>query len=176
MYVYHCRLVASYNEREVVSLAVLADDNPRWRPDSFVYQRWGMEVEFRFPAVKLLDYAANGRIGGKRQPFRHADPGPPGHAGNPPGLAAAEGAEVQPGQRLRERGWDAEQVRQLFNLIDWLMELPKDLKIEFHEQVRRYKEENRMPFINTFEEIVQSRRHLKKFAFITYLIIIYFLN
>ena len=55
MYVYHCRLVASYNEKEVVSLAVLADDNPRWRPDSFVYERWGMEVGFCFPVVKLLD-------------------------------------------------------------------------------------------------------------------------
>ena len=37
------------------------------------------------------------------------------------------------------------------------MELPKDLKIEFHKQVTRYKEEKRLPFINTFEEIAMER-------------------
>jgi hypothetical protein len=56
-----------------------------------------------------------------------------------------------------ERGWDAERVRQLFNLIDWLMELPKDLKIEFREQLTQYQEEKRMPFINTFEELGMER-------------------
>ena len=56
------------------------------------------------------------------------------------------------GARLGRR-----QVRQLFRLIDWLMELPKDLKIEFREQVTRYEEEKRMPFINTFEEIGMER-------------------
>ena len=64
-------------------------------------------------------------------------------------------------KRLLERGWDAERVRQLFNLIDWLMELPKDLKIEFHEQVARYEEEKRMPFINTFEELGMERGRLE---------------
>ena len=37
--------------------------------------------------------------------------------------------------------------------IDWLMELPGDLKIEFREQVARYTKEKHMPFISTFEEI-----------------------
>jgi len=38
MYVYNYRLFDRYN-REVVSLAVLGDDNPCWRPDSFGYRR-----------------------------------------------------------------------------------------------------------------------------------------
>jgi hypothetical protein len=58
---------------------------------------------------------------------------------------------------LLERGWDAKQVRQLFRLINWLMELPRDLKIEFREQISRYEEERRMPFIDMFEETGMER-------------------
>ena len=60
MYIYNCRLFDKYN-REVASIAVLGDDNPRWRPDRFGYRRWGVKAEFQFPVVKLLDYAAKRR-------------------------------------------------------------------------------------------------------------------
>ncbi len=158
MFIYHYRILDKYNRREVVSFAVLGDDNPAWRPQSFSYQRWGMEVGFRFPAVKLLDYTA------RRQELEASD--------NPFAtvvLAHLDNQETRQRlgerkdrkfaliKRLLERGWDAKKVRQLFNLINWLMELPKDLKIEFHEQVARYEEEKKMPFINTFEEIGMER-------------------
>ena len=45
---------------EVASFAVLADDNPNWRPDRFGYQRWGVRAELQFPVVKLLDFAERG--------------------------------------------------------------------------------------------------------------------
>ena len=53
---YNYRLFDRYN-REAVSLAVLGDDNPQWRPDHFGYSRWGFETRIRFPVIKLLDYA-----------------------------------------------------------------------------------------------------------------------
>src|SRR5262249_13707694 len=40
MYVYNYRIFDRY-DREVVSLAILADDNPTWRPSRFGYGRWG---------------------------------------------------------------------------------------------------------------------------------------
>ena len=146
-----------YN-KEVASFAVLGDDNPRWRPNRFGYRRWGVKVELEYPVVKLLDYAA------KRQELEQS--------ANPFAtvvLAHLDAQETREdlGQRkdrkfrlvraLLERGWDAGQVRQLFRLIDWLMELPRDLKIEFREQVTRYTKEKRMPFISTFEEIGMER-------------------
>ncbi len=162
MFIYHYRIFDKYNRREVVSFAVLGDDNPAWRPESYSYQRWGTEVGFRFPVVKLLDYAA------RRQELEAGD--------NPFATVVLAHLDAQETRqrlgerkdrkfalvkRLLERGWDAQRVRQLFNLIDWLMELPKDLKIEFHEQVARYEEDKRMPFINTFEELGLERGRLE---------------
>src|SRR5262249_7255275 len=57
MYVYSYRIFDRYN-RQVVSLAVLGDERPGWRPDRYGYTLGGCTLDFRFPVVKLLDYAA----------------------------------------------------------------------------------------------------------------------
>ncbi len=58
MYVYNYRIFDRY-DREVVSFAILGDDDPNWRPDHYGHQRWGFSAGIRFPPVKLLDYAAH---------------------------------------------------------------------------------------------------------------------
>lgn len=55
MYHYNHRINDRYG-RPAVSLAVLADDRPDWRPDRYRHELWGCRVELRFPVVKLWDY------------------------------------------------------------------------------------------------------------------------
>src|SRR5260370_39694632 len=55
MFVYNIRAFDRYN-KEVVSLAVLADEQPAWREDHFEYGRWGGRTRLDFLPVKLLDY------------------------------------------------------------------------------------------------------------------------
>jgi hypothetical protein len=45
--------------KTVVSLAVLCDDRPKWRPDTFHYSQWGCKMELSFLTAKLLDYAGD---------------------------------------------------------------------------------------------------------------------
>jgi len=52
---------------------------------------------------------------------------------------------------LYERGFDAEDVRQLFRLIDWLMELPPALESAFRQELDAYEEGRRMPFVTSIE-------------------------
>src|SRR5580692_2668469 len=40
MHVYNHRIFDRY-DREVISLAILADDDPDWRPSQYGYSRWG---------------------------------------------------------------------------------------------------------------------------------------
>lgn len=58
MFDYNTSVYKLYN-REVVSLAVLCDERPSWRPAKFSYGRWGWRTEITFPVVKLLDYAGD---------------------------------------------------------------------------------------------------------------------
>src|SRR5690606_36431772 len=57
MFLYYCRLNDRYN-KPVVSVAVLADENPRWRPATFRRSRGNCTVNFAFPVVKLLDFTS----------------------------------------------------------------------------------------------------------------------
>src|SRR5690606_1787867 len=55
MFVYNYRLRDRYAV-QVVSLAVLADRVSSYRPDRYEDARWGCEIRFRFPVVKLMDW------------------------------------------------------------------------------------------------------------------------
>jgi hypothetical protein len=55
MYIYNHRLFDRYDQ-EIISLAVLGDDQTSWRPISYEYSRWGFQSSLQFPMVKLLDY------------------------------------------------------------------------------------------------------------------------
>ena len=56
MYVYNYRIFDKFR-LPVVSLAVLGDDRPSWRPDRYKHKLWGSKTLLRFPIVKLLDGA-----------------------------------------------------------------------------------------------------------------------
>ncbi len=55
MYTYNYRAFDLYHKK-VVSLAVLCDEDPDWKPDRFSYNVWGCEACLRFLVVKLLEY------------------------------------------------------------------------------------------------------------------------
>ncbi|MCP4695433.1 MAG: cytosolic protein, partial [Gammaproteobacteria bacterium] len=55
MFVYHYRIF-DRNKQQVISLAVLGDEQKNWRPDRYGYKLGGCKLSFRFPVVKLLDY------------------------------------------------------------------------------------------------------------------------
>jgi hypothetical protein len=53
---------------------------------------------------------------------------------------------------LYQRGWTAEEVRQLFRVIDWLLDLPWELQQGFDAELAIWEQENRMrPYITSVE-------------------------
>ena len=56
LFVCFYRIRDKYNQR-VVSLAVLGDTNPNWRPDRYTEETLSCKIEFQFPIVKLLDFS-----------------------------------------------------------------------------------------------------------------------
>lgn len=55
MFTYYYRIYDKYR-RPVASMAVLADNDPLWKPDCFTRELFGCEAKFTFPSVKLADY------------------------------------------------------------------------------------------------------------------------
>ncbi len=156
MYVYNYRVFDRYN-RPAASLAVLADDDPGWRPTEFRSSLFGCEAGLRFPAVKLLDWAAHEAVleassnlfapvvlAHLKARQTHGDP------------AGRHAWKVRLVRGLYERGFSPKDVRELFRLIDWLMELPPALARVFRQDLDRIQEEKRMPFVTSIERLARG--------------------
>lgn len=151
MFVYSYRIYDRYR-RPVVSLAVLCDDQPGWRPAHFGYNIWDCKMGLSFPIVKLLDWRSReAELEQSSNPFAAVV------------LAQLKALETRgaPHSRwqwkvrlvkgLYGRGWTKEQVRQLFLLLDWLLALPKELERAFRADLYRFEEERRMPYLSSIE-------------------------
>jgi hypothetical protein len=151
MYRYNTRLTERYN-RTVVSLAVLADDDPHWRPDHFEVELWGWSVRMGWPPLKLLDYANRvGELEDSQNPFAKvvlAHLKALETRGDPAGRRTWKLRLVR---GLYERGFSTEDVRQLFRVIDWLMELPPRVRRRFDKELNEYEEGRRMPYVTSIE-------------------------
>jgi hypothetical protein len=161
MFIYHYRLLDRY-DRRVASLAVLGDDRADWRPDRYTYDLWGCRNDFRFPIVKLLDFAAvEPTLENQANPFAtvvlahlktratHQDP------------ATRQVWKLRLVKNLYERGLEREQVRQLFRFIDWMMDLPEPLEIVFRQEMTQYEQEKRMPYVTSIERLARAEGKLE---------------
>jgi flagellar biosynthesis/type III secretory pathway protein FliH len=57
---------------------------------------------------------------------------------------------------LYERGLKPEEIRQLFRLIDWIMQLPEELEEQFKLEIHRFEEERRMPYVTSVERLARK--------------------
>lgn len=151
MFVYNYRSFDRYNRR-VASFAILGDSRPVWRPDRFGYELWGTRVGIEFATVKLLDFAADeADLDLHPNPFAvvvqaHLKTLEMAHDAE-----ARRLAEVRLVKGLYARGFSGEQIRQLYRLIDGMMDLPMDLADLAWKEIRDFEMEKNMPFITAAE-------------------------
>jgi hypothetical protein len=137
----------------VVSLAVLADASPGFRPTGYRRGRWGCELALRFPVAKLLDWAeepAWSRLEASENCFALVV------------MAQVRArASRDPEQRrawkfrlvrlMYDPGYGREAILELFRVIDWMIRLPDDLEQAFRAEVYEMEEAKHMPYVTTVE-------------------------
>ncbi len=60
-------------------------------------------------------------------------------------------------RRLYEKGYNREDIINLFRFIDWMMVLPKGLDRSFWTELKTYEEERKVPCITSVERIGLER-------------------
>lgn len=151
MFIYHYRIFDRY-ERGVVSLAVLGDEQPNWRPQEYGYGRWGREMRLRFPIVKLLDYDWE-MLEASDNPFAAVVMA---HRQTQNTTQDALGRlqwKVELIKRLYRRGYEEQDILELFLVLDRMMRLPESLELIFRDSIKQFEEENKMPYISSVERI-----------------------
>jgi hypothetical protein len=151
MFVYYYRLRDKY-DLPIASLAILGDERETWRPQPFETELWGCEVSFRFPIIKLLDYTSRwAELEASQNPFAIVV------------MAHLKTKETRNNaldrkewkfnltRMLYERGYERQDILNLFRFIDWILELPEDLKRSFRDELEAYERERQMPYVTSIE-------------------------
>jgi len=157
IFVYSLRIF-DYFHQPAVSVAILCDANPTWRPRQYGFSLPGTMLNFEFSMVKLLDYRDRlAELDASRNLFAIVVKA---H------LKLQETKKDNLGrkvwklllvQQLYEAGYNQEQVVNLFNFLDWVLVLPRRLEAEFWMELKTYEEERRMPYITSVERIGYDR-------------------
>jgi hypothetical protein len=161
IYIYNYRAFDKY-KIPAVSVAILGDEFPSWRPQSYGYVLDGYRLSLEFPTVKLLDYESRwDELEASDNPFAI--------------LVMAHLKTKATSQKFRERkqwkwtvvralvskGYSRDEVVNLFRFIDRMMALPDELQREFKTELRRSREEGIMPFISRVEEMAKEEGRLE---------------
>jgi hypothetical protein len=159
MFIYHYRVYDRYR-RDIVSLAVLTDADPGFRPTRFRRSLLGCEVTFAFPAVKVIDYDTD-RLDASDSPFAlvtriHLEYLAAGSSGQ-----KRLDARVALTRRLYQHGFSREQVIRLYRFLGYLMRLPGDLALKYREALESIEGELSMPYITDTEQLARSEGQLR---------------
>lgn len=157
MFVYYYRLRDKYAQ-EVVSLAILGDERKTWRPSTFQTELWGCEVVFRFPMIKLLDYESQwDELEASRNPFAIAVMAHLKTKETRNNAQSWKEWKFRLTRRLYEKGYERQDILNLFRFLDWMLELPEELKQLFQAELAQYEQERQMPYITSIEQMAQER-------------------
>jgi len=155
MYVYHYHIFDQFAYPDVVSLAILADDDPNWRPNSFAYANVGSSLEFKFSTIKLLDFQES-VLEQSDNPFALvvlAHLRALKTRGKPQLLMREKIALIR---ALRERRYHGEQVIHLYKVVDYMITLSERIEQLVDKIVREFEAESEWP-LTSLEELAIKR-------------------
>jgi hypothetical protein len=153
MFIYNYRLFDRY-DRPIASMAVLADEQPHWKPTRYGYELLGCKHHLTFPVAKLTDYHA------QLDSLLQTD--------NAFALMTAAHILTQRTRKndheryqakwqlvrlLYQRDWGKQKIIDLFHVIDWLMRLPETLEQQLWHEIETLEEQQTMRYVSSVERI-----------------------
>ena len=152
MYIYNYRIFERY-KRRVASFAILADEHDDWRPCEYSHEILGTRSTLQFSTAKLRDFRFNfDALRNHTNPFASLV------------FAHLKTQETRglPSERLTWKisllknlfrcGMSKDDIREMIRVVDWLMDLPDNLQIEFESKLKELEEPNPMAYVTTFEK------------------------
>jgi len=133
----------------VISIAILGDDNPDWRPDKYEYSVAGYGTSLTFGIIKIIDYESRwDELESSNNPFAIIVMAHLRTLSTDGNLAERANWKWRITQKLFERNFTNEQILKLFKIINFLMVLPNELQSELVAKVNRLEVENNISLID----------------------------
>ncbi len=163
MYIYQYRIFDQFFVQglEVISLAVLTDEDENYRPNEYKVSRWGFEHWLKIPLIKIIDYSTNEKKSTELEQSK-----------NPMAmvvrvqLKSYELKKMEDNQRfdfkrelIREcykNGYEKKQIRILLRFIDWIIRLPENLEKQISYEITKIEEAINMNYVTSWERIAKK--------------------
>ena len=154
MFIYNYRIFDRYR-RDVISLAVLTDRDPDFRPREYRRDLLGFRLSCEFPTVKLIDYTPK-QLESSDSPFALVTQIQLQYlsAGSDP--QKRFDARVALTRRLYRRGYSRDQIVRLYRFLGFVLRLPQDLAIKYRQELESIEGEFRMPYVTDTEELAKA--------------------
>lgn len=158
MFIYFYRGYDKKVEKDIpmISVAILADDNPSYRPDEYYFGLLGFELRMKIPVVKILDYKLKKELRDKLETTT-----------NPMAMivkAQLKSHEVKKAdndtkfevtkeliRQCYQHGYSKKDTHLVMNFFDWVIRLPESYKERLKEIIRKIEEEFKMEYIPLWE-------------------------
>ena len=156
MFVYHYQLFDRY-QQPIASLALLTDDQPRWRPDSFGYRALGCNIALTYPVAKLTDWAGSEeRLTDDRNPFALLTRAHLANRATRKDPAARKAAKWELLKDLHKNGVAPQEVTDFYQVLDWMMRLPKELEQQLRQDLATLEGEMTMRYVTSIERLAME--------------------
>jgi len=157
MYHYHYRLIDRYPNHKITSFAILTNQPNCRHLGRYQYSQWKMQMNFRFPVINLQSYRH------KMRQLRE-NPNPFSIvilaqliAHNTQNNQSRFTAKFNLIRSLYHRGYQKQDVLELFRFIDWMLQLPEDLELQLTEDMVHIEEEQKMAYITNIERFAIAK-------------------
>lgn len=152
MFVYNYRIFDKY-QQAILSCAILTDRNKHWRPNSFKIGFADSYLCSRFVVIKMIDYRNQLKeIEESNNIFAciiYSQIGAIDLFKKPEEVRKQEKFALT--KRLYNKGFNKDEISNLYKFIDWLICLPKPLEIEYINDVNQLEEMNKMAYVTSME-------------------------
>ena len=150
MFIYNYRAFDLYH-KPVISLAILGDESKRWRPNSYQYGFGDSQVRLTFSTVKLLDYNWE-ELEQSENLFAIIVMAHLKTKATTSNLTEREQWKWSLSRLMYQKGYNRQQIADLYKVIDLMMTLPEPLQLSFEEKLTQYQEELKMPLLTNIEQ------------------------
>lgn len=151
MAIYHFRAFELYR-KDVYSIAILADENPEWRPGQYRHARWDCELKLSYPVIKLHDFRRRAdELFNSKNPFAHVILAFLKTQDTMRDEQARKNWKFELTKNLYRRGFDKSKIQSLYRVIDWFMSLSDNVAKEFDTELTKFEEELEMPYVTSIE-------------------------
>jgi hypothetical protein len=151
MFTYNIRIFDQFRQVPI-SLAILCDESLSWRPSRYEADYPDTSLSFRFGTVKLLDWRdCLDELESSTNPFATVVMTHLKVIETKRNVDQRKAWKFALTRALYEKGYQRQEILDLYRFIDWVMILPEAVEREFWQELQAFEEERKVTYVTNAE-------------------------